>query len=401
MRGLRIAVHDFSGHPLAVNLSRGLSARGHSVLHLYNAAFESPKGPLQARPGDPPEFQVQPVPVPGEYRKYSAARRLLQDWQYRRACMSLVRDFRADLLLSANALPYLQNWLRADCRRCGIRFAAWVQDLYGIGATAVWKRKFGLAGAAAGALLTRMDEALAVESDAAVFISTDFLSFYARLQPRARGPWRVIENWGALDELPLRPRLNPWRDAYSLGDRFVFLYAGTLGFKHDPELLAQLAQRVPSAVVMVVSQGLGRAYLERRKHDLALDNLVLADYPPFSSVAEMHSAADVLVGLIEPEAGAYCVPSKVLSYLCASRPLLLAIPKANLAARIVAGEGAGVVVEPGCVDDFLAAAERLMRDPASAAAMGARGRAYAERTFDLPSICGRFEALFEEMMRAH
>ncbi len=52
----------------------------------------------------------------------------------------------------------------------------------------------------------------------------------------------VIENWAPLDELPVLPRDNEWAREHGLADRFVFLYSGTLGFKHDPSLLLELAR---------------------------------------------------------------------------------------------------------------------------------------------------------------
>ena len=49
--------------------------------------------------------------------------------------------------------------------------------------------------------------------------------------------------------------------------------------------------------------------------------------------------------MIEADAGKFAVPSKVPSYMCAGRPILLAAPKENLAARTVARANAGIVVE--------------------------------------------------------
>jgi hypothetical protein len=48
----------------------------------------------------------------------------------------------------------------------------------------------------------------------------------------------------------------------------------------------------------------------------------------------------------DSDAGTLSVPSKVQPYLCAGRPILLAAPAENLAARIVARENAGLVVHP-------------------------------------------------------
>ena len=83
-------------------------------------------------------------------------------------------------------------------------------------------------------------------------------------------------------------------------------------------------------------------------------------FKPFSEMPEAMAAADVLVAVLEPDAGVFSVPSKVLAYLCGGRPVLLAVPPENLAARIVARETAGLVVPPDDAAGFLAHAETLM-----------------------------------------
>ena len=114
--------------------------------------------------------------------------------------------------------------------------------------------------------------------------------------------------------------------------------------KHDPSLLIALAEAVRGrARVVVVGQGSGMAALAAA----GLENLVLLPLQPVERLREVLAAADVAVAVIEPDAGAFSVPSKVQSYLCAGRAVLLAAPAANLAARVVRGEAAGVVVEPG------------------------------------------------------
>jgi glycosyltransferase involved in cell wall biosynthesis len=73
--------------------------------------------------------------------------------------------------------------------------------------------------------------------------------------------------------------------------------------------------------------------------------------------------------------------------------MLLAIPDGNLAARIVQQERTGLVVDPGDLDAFVEAAKRLKASPTERAEMGARARAYAERTFDIDGIARQFEAV--------
>ena len=57
--------------------------------------------------------------------------------------------------------------------------------------------------------------------------------------------------------------------------------------------------------------------------------------------------------------------------------------RAGAAEFVVEGGVTGVLVPPGDADALVAALEPLMRDPAAAAAMGARGRARGEGKFSL------------------
>ena len=162
--------------------------------------------------------------------------------------------------------------------------------------------------------------------------------------------------------------------------------------KHDPRLLARLADRLaetdPGARVVVVSEGAGADWLA--EHAPAVTVL---PFQPFEALPDVLASATVLTAILEADAAAVSVPSKVLAYLCAARPILLSVPPDNLAARIVAREGAGRIVPPGDADAFAAAGAALLADAEAHAALAAAGRAYAERTFDVARVADRFEAI--------
>ena len=107
----------------------------------------------------------------------------------------------------------------------------------------------------------------------------------------------------------------------------------------------------------------------------------------------MLASADVLVAILEPDAGIFSVPSKVLSYLCAGRAVLAAMPVENLAARIIAREDAGRVADPADAESFVARARELLADGALRARLGANARAYAEDRFRIADIGDRFERI--------
>jgi glycosyltransferase involved in cell wall biosynthesis len=112
------------------------------------------------------------------------------------------------------------------------------------------------------------------------------------------------------------------------------------------------------------------------------------------------ASGDVLLALLEADAGVFSVPSKVLSYLCAGRPILAAIPGDNLAADVIRRSGGGVLVEPGDGAGLHAKARQLLGDPAVRAQLGSRAREYAEENFHVAAIGDRFEEILDPLSGA-
>jgi hypothetical protein len=98
----------------------------------------------------------------------------------------------------------------------------------------------------------------------------------------------------------------------------------------------------------------------------------------------------VLVAAIEEHAGAYSVPSKSLTYLCAARPVLLVSPLENQAARLVREQRAGLVASPADIETFLTQAEFLRQHTDECRQFGLNARRYAENTFDIQRIRAQF-----------
>jgi len=171
-----------------------------------------------------------------------------------------------------------------------------------------------------------------------------------------------------------------------------------LGLKHNPALLSRAAahyqaQKRDDIAVVVATQGLGADFLRKEVEMRGIRNLKVLPWQPYERLPEVLSSADILTAIIEPDAGLFSVPSKILSCLCVGRPLVAAIPADNLAARTIKKARAGLVVEPGDESGFIARLDRLLDNRALREEMGANGRAYAEEKFDIAKIANRFLAL--------
>jgi len=122
--------------------------------------------------------------------------------------------------------------------------------------------------------------------------------------------------------------------------------------------------------------------------------MTLHPFQPAELLSETLGSADVLVGLLEPEATMFSIPSKVLTYMASGRPIIGLMPLDNpAAADITACDG--YVDEPTRAGAQRAAAWLSDRanDPATREAIGKRTRGVAEEKFDPDRITSAFESV--------
>ena len=102
----------------------------------------------------------------------------------------------------------------------------------------------------------------------------------------------------------------------------------------------------------------------------------------------------MLVAVLELTAAKYSVPSKVLAYMTAGRPILAAIPADNLAARTISAASAGLTVDPENPSELRRLARSLIKQEDRRRQLGAAGLAYARANFQINDIAARFEQVF-------
>ncbi len=395
---MKMLVHDYAGHAFAVHLSRALAARGHEVLHLYASVLQCPRGELERRPDDPQTYQNREVPMHPDYVrfKYSFRKRRNLEVAYGRAAAEMIRDFKPEVVLSGQTPTEAQGHLIRAAKKCGSRFVFWCQDFYSIAVDKLVRKRIPVLGPLIGGYYRYLDRRQFHASDHIVVITDDFIPIMEKEFGVSADQISTVPNWAPLETIPVLPKDNEWSRRHGLHEKFVYLYSGTLGMKHNPDLLLQLAlltRNDPNVRVLVITEGIGAQWLETKIREHQLGNLILLPYQPFEELPQVLATGDVLTAVLEEDAGVFSVPSKVLSYLCAKRPLLLAVPEVNLAARIVREHKAGLTVGPAQPQEFLAAAQRLREESHLAPFLAFNGRAYAEATFGIADIAAQFEEI--------
>jgi glycosyltransferase involved in cell wall biosynthesis len=391
---LKIFFHDFGAYPFFFPLTEQLAQRGYAVTHANVNTLSIERN--FATEAMTPNHQRLPLRMPGDYHriKYSFPRRFRMEQAYGRQLRSVIEAKQPDLIISANAPTHIQAALQRAARKLDIPFICWVQDFYSEAVRSILQQKFGFAGSVIGSLFKQWERRQLLCSDGVMVITDAFR------EPLLQ--WGVpekkietLENWAPIESLPVLAQENSWSLEQGLDGKFCFLYSGTMGLKHNPDLLLSLAEKYrhdPNVKVVVVAEGSGADFLQVKADASALDEtLIILPMQPAERVPEVLATASVLVATLEAEASHICVPSKVLTYLCAHRPLLLSIASENLAAQTVNRESAGFTTEPHDSEGFLARADELRQDPERCESMGCKARVYAEKAFQIEKIVDRFE----------
>lgn len=379
---MRVNLHDYSGHPFQAQLSRNLARRGHEVLHTYSAQYVTGHGLLQTAPDDPDRLRFQALTAARHMVRYAPVGRSRFELSYARAWRRELDRERFDVVVACNVPLFALARMRREFARRGQPWVLWHQDVYSLGVAAEAGRK--LPAAVAGAIsreVQRIECAQIRDAAAVVAIGDGFLTQYEQWG-LATGHVSVIPNWAPIDHLVPGPRENAWSYRHRLPSRPVrLLYAGTLGRKHNPLLLLELLDAVRArgvdAMLTVVSEGCGADDLAAAAGTRT--DVRLMGYQPAADLPDVLASADAVIALLEPDAARFSVPSKVLSYLAAGRPIVALVPDGNPSAVDV--EAAGGYVAAPTREGAQAAADWLAEvthDPEGLQLLGKRARALAE-----------------------
>ncbi len=193
---------------------------------------------------------------------------------------------------------------------------------------------------------------------------------------------KVILFRGAVDVEMIRPGAEPNGDIRrELGipaDKFVVLYAGTIGIAHNLDMLLEAAALFHNEAdnqvhFIIAGEGAERAQLEAQAKGMGLSNVTFAGLYRRDRMPKVLAAADCMaICLRDLQLFRGAIPSKLLEAMAAGKPVLLAV--AGEGAKILEDARAGLSVKPGDPQAFHDAVIKLMSNREQLEEMGRRGR---------------------------
>ncbi|MBK6751506.1 MAG: glycosyltransferase family 4 protein [Pyrinomonadaceae bacterium] len=211
-------------------------------------------------------------------------------------------------------------------------------------------------------------------------------------------PIAVIQNWAELETVEPRPRSeNTLLKELGLEDKFVFLYAGNMGYPNDIETVVECANRLKGdATIHFIFLGAGVKEMALRKsvNELGLANISLLAPKPRSEQIIFLNACDVaLVSLVTKMRGV-SMPSRTYNILAAGKPILALTEDDSELAMVIEEDQIGWHVPPGNADKLVSVIAEIYEKRGQLAEYGERSRASAISKYSLETASRKYiEAL--------
>ena len=374
---MRIVVLDYAGHIPQADLARNLAKLGHTVRHMYCSDYVSGRGAVERGVGDPKDLEFLNISIKKDFNRYNLMERIKHEFAISDVFWGKIQEFNPDHTIFSNVPLIAMSRLAKRMQRTHRPYLFWWQDVYSIAMGNAFK-KFGPLSWPIRKSLISLEKNILKGAQSVVAISPNFEPTYRSWKQDAK-KFSMYPNWTPLNLFPQQ------RPSPANSHRKIAVYAGTLGLKHRPELLLQLADdpefKKLGGVVVVISQGYGRELLEKPENKR--ENIELRDFLPIPELAQLFSDASVLLAVLEPEASTFSVPSKIMSYLSAGKPIVASIDPKNASAAILQDTGAGIVVSPdSSADDFSQAVTKIISNTQLAISMSQASSKYSQDNFD-------------------
>ena len=206
-----------------------------------------------------------------------------------------------------------------------------------------------------------------------------------------------IPNWGNLESInySMSKNINFLKENNLDTKKFYILYSGTLAMKHNPELIIQIAKENKDIGIIVIGVGSGFENLKNKQH--LPNNIYLFPIQPFDKIDEILNSADICLGILNDDASSFSVPSKILNYLCAGKPIILSAPKDNLASKIITDSNSGKVFDTNNIQEINSYINYLKNNPEISQKIPINSRKYAVDNFNIEKISKKFKILINKM----
>jgi len=210
----------------------------------------------------------------------------------------------------------------------------------------------------------------------------------------------LIPNGVEVDRFARGRRHNRVRDKLNLNGDFLVSYIGTVGMAHKLDVFleaARLLRDTPRLKFLIVGDGAEKHKLLRRKHEMALDNVLFLDQQPREKIASFYHASDCcLVHLRRADLFLKNIPSKIFEIMACGKPILLGTRGESK--RLVSRARCGVFFEPDNAGDLADGIRLLQSRPQWRKRLGSSGYQFVRRHYSRAELADYYLAVLDSVM---
>lgn len=295
-----------------------------------------------------------------------------------------LREGRPDLMIVETWPLFAMSFSWLLARTWRVPYFYYVQDVY---PEAAEESRMLRAGGWISRLLRRWDRVLCRHSATVITISEAMRDLLADNRKLSGECFSVLPNWVDESLFPEWQGQGTWRASQGIPqDAFVAVFAGTLGHVSGADVLIDVADVLktdPKILLVAIGEGVRKQFMQDEAGRRRLENIRLLPFQPPEQVPEVQASCEVALLTMQQNTSNTSVPSKLITYLAAARPVVCAARSDSAVARTVREANAGLVVPPGNARAIADAILTLKSDPSAAREMGRNGRQYFEEHFTL------------------
>lgn len=253
--------------------------------------------------------------------------------------------------------------------------------------------------------LRRWDRRLCLGSSRVVAISPAMRDLLAASRGIPRERIAVVPDWIDQDEIRPLPRDSRWRREMGIpGSTFLALFAGNLGLVSGADLLIEAATALRDRhdlLIQFVGDGLLRSRMVEEARRRGLANVRFLPFQPRERLPELLSSADAFLLTMREGCSGASVPSKLVSYMAAGRPVVCAAPPSHEVSAAVRAARAGFVLSPEDAAGIAGALLWLQDNPDACARLGGNARAHFEQNWTFAPRYRQWLELLQEAARSN
>jgi len=224
--------------------------------------------------------------------------------------------------------------------------------------------------------------------------------FLFKRYPEFNGKFYILHNWIDVKSFEGVLRTNEFRKKFGLENKFIILFAGVIGPSQGLDFVVEVANKIKDIeeiCFLIVGDGIYKEKLKSLVREKKLTNVI---FKPFVSKADYPKlVADCDVGLVTLSSlnKTPVVPSKMLGYMAARKPVLAFLNRESDGHRIIKIAECGYSCFSNDVDEAVEITKKIYFNKDKLENMGNNGYQFVKENFDRDVILDKIEELLKKI----